>query len=414
VKASPRPSQPPTTPRPTIKETAKPTAKETARPTPRPAATPKPTAKETIRPTPRPQQTPGPTLLPTAHFDGVHQTDATIRPAVKLWLEDNAAAVHKYGQIEDWDVSQVTDLSYLFCVRQKEMEGDKHYKHCVLPAYARDFDFDLSRWDTSRVTSMRGTFSFSQNFNQPIGKWRTSSVTDMDEMFSGKVSDQEATGFNQPIEHWDVSHVKTMERMFKDAAVFNQPLSAWRTSSVTSLQETFKDAVSFNQNIASWDVSLVNNAAGIFRDAASFDQDLGWCLESGVNLGLAFSMAPCEATNCGVQVAPNCTSSHEAHHHHDTDKSGPSAGKVFLILFLVLIGAWLLVRCYFIYERSQSQPLIDAVEAEARDCYRRYSNVASDVVAFVQERWAALMGQEDAGEGPAYELLDGGNSPDGL
>ena len=208
--------------------------------------------------------------------------------------------------------------------------------------------------------------------------------------------------------------VRTASSERCSAQVFNQPLSAWRTSSVTSLQETFKDAVSFNQNIASWDVSLVNNAAGIFRDAASFDQDLGWCLESGVNLGLAFSMAPCEATNCGVQVAPNCTSSHEAHHHHDTDKSGPSAGKVFLILFLVLIGAWLLVRCYFIYERSQSQPLIDAVEAEARDCYRRYSNVASDVVAFVQERWAALMGQEDAGEGPAYELLDGGNSPDGL
>ena len=218
VKATPRPVA---SPRPTIKETAKPTAKETARPTPRPAATPKPTAKETIRPTPRPQQTPGPTLLPTAHFDGVHQTDATIRPAVKLWLEDNAAAVHKYGQIEDWDVSQVTDLSYLFCVRQKEMEGDKHYKHCVLPDAddAREFNYDLSKWDTSRVTSMRGTFSFAQGFNQPIGRWRTSSVTDMDEMFSGKVSDQEATGFNQPIEDWDVSHVKTMERMFKDAAV---------------------------------------------------------------------------------------------------------------------------------------------------------------------------------------------------
>ena len=182
---------------------------------------------------------------------------------------------------------------------------------------------------------------------------------------------------------------------------------------MTSLQETFKDAVSFNQPLP-WDVSHVTNAAGIFRDAASFDQDLGWCLGEGVNLGLAFSMAPCDATNCGVQVSPNCTSSREAHHHHDTDKSGPSAGKVFLILFLVLIGAWLLVRCYFIYERSQSQPVIDAVEAEARDCYRRYSNVASDVVAFVQERWAALMGQEDAGEGPAYELLDGGNSPDGL
>ena len=183
---------------------------------------------------------------------------------------------------------------------------------------------------------------------------------------------------------------------------------------MTSLQETFKDAVSFNQDIGDWDVSSVNNAAGIFRDAASFDQDLHWCLGAGVNLGLAFSLAPCESTNCGVEVSPNCTEAHPHHHRAKKEEQGPSAGKVFLILFLVLIGAWLLVRCYFIYERSQSQPLIDAVEAEARDCYRRYSNVASDVVAFVQERWAALNGQEDAGEGPAYELLDGGNSPDGL
>ena len=118
----------------------------------------------------------------------------------------------------------MTDLSYLFCVRQKEMEGDKHYKHCVLPEYAREFDKDLSRWDTSRVTSMQGDVLVRAGFNQPLNNWRTSSVTDMDEMFSGKVSDQEATGFNQPIENWDVSCQRRWSPMFKDAAVFNQPL----------------------------------------------------------------------------------------------------------------------------------------------------------------------------------------------
>ena len=79
---------------------------------------------------------------------------------------------------------------------------------------------------------------------------------------------------------------------------------------------------------------------------------------------------------------------------------GPSAGRLPDPLpradRRLAVGAVL-----FRVKRSQSQPVIDAMEAEARDCYRRYSNVASDVVAFVQERWAALMGQEDAGEGPA-------------
>lgn len=417
-KATPRPVAAPTTQKPTVKATPRPVAapttpRPTLRPTAKPAATPKPTtrpAPATARPTPRPVQTPRPTLAPTVHYDGHHQTDATIRQAVKLWIEDNGAALQKYGPIAEWDVSQVTDLSYLFCVRQEEMQGNKDYKHCVLPDYARTFDEDLSTWDTGRVTSMRGTFSFAQAFNAPIGGWRTSRVTDMDEMFAGKKSDGEATGFDQSIDAWDVSSVKTMKRMFKDCAVFNQPLHAWRTSSVTSLEETFKDAQSFNQQLP-WDVSLVTNMAGIFRDAASFDQDLRWCVGKGVGLNLAFSMAPCEASHCGVQIEGNCTT-YPSSHRSKAETSGPSAGKVILILFLALVGLWLLIRCYFVYERSQSQPVSDALEAEALDCYRRYGNFVSDVIVFVQERWAALRGEEDAGPGPSYELLE--ESPDGL
>ena len=401
VKATPRPVAAPTTPQPTLRPTAKP-APVTARPTPRPATT--------ARPTPRPVQTPRPTLAPTAHYDGHHLTDATIRQAVKLWIEDNGAALQKYGPIAEWDVSQVTDLSYLFCVRQKEMQGNKDYKHCVLPDYARTFDEDLGTWDTGRVTSMRGTFSFAPAFNAPIGGWRTSRVTDMDEMFAGKKSDGEATGFDRPIDAWDVSSVKTMKRMFKDCAVFNQPLHSWRTSSVTSLEETFKDAQSFNQQLP-WDVSRVTNMAGIFRDAASFDQDLRWCVSKDVGLGLAFSMAPCEASQCGVQVEGNCTA-YSSSHRSKAESNSPSAGRVILILFLALVGLWLLIRCYFVYERSQSQPVSDALEAEALDCYRRYGNFVSDVIVFVQERWAALRGEEDAGPGPSYELLE--ESPDGF
>ena len=156
VKATPRPVAPPTTVRPSAPPT---TARPTVKATPRPVAPPttarptiKPTAKETISPTPRPVQTvkptvktPGPTLLPTAHFDGVHQTDSTIRPAVKLWLEDNEAAAQVREHRGLGRLASDRSVSYLFCVRQKEMEGDKHYKHCVLEEYARTFDFDLSQ-----------------------------------------------------------------------------------------------------------------------------------------------------------------------------------------------------------------------------------------------------------------------------
>ena len=38
----------------------------------------------------------------------------TIREAVKLWLEDEAAATKKYGFINDWDTSEVTDMDNLF------------------------------------------------------------------------------------------------------------------------------------------------------------------------------------------------------------------------------------------------------------------------------------------------------------
>ena len=52
--------------------------------------------------------------------------------------------------IEDWDVSNVTDMSYMFC-------------------YARNFNADISGWNVSKVKNMRGMFQFASSFNQDIG-----------------------------------------------------------------------------------------------------------------------------------------------------------------------------------------------------------------------------------------------------
>ena len=45
------------------------------------------------------------------------------------------------------------------------------------------FNQDLSYWDVSNVTNMRGMFHSADKFDQPIGDWDVSNVVDMGHMF---------------------------------------------------------------------------------------------------------------------------------------------------------------------------------------------------------------------------------------
>ena len=38
----------------------------------------------------------------------------SLKSAVQLWLKDVKSALHKYGLISDWDVSNLTSMSYMF------------------------------------------------------------------------------------------------------------------------------------------------------------------------------------------------------------------------------------------------------------------------------------------------------------
>ena len=109
----------------------------------------------------------------------------TIRFALKDYLEGGEkkdAIIKKYGKIEDWNTSEVTNMKGLFQFR--------HY-----------FNEDISKWDVSKVTDMSQMFCRAVSFNQNIEEWNTSSVTRMYCMFYG------AESFNQPIRGWDTSKV---------------------------------------------------------------------------------------------------------------------------------------------------------------------------------------------------------------
>lgn len=108
--------------------------------------------------------------------------------------------------IEDWDVSNVTDMSYMFC-------------------YARNFNADISRWNVSKVKNMRGMFQFASSFNQDISMWNVSNVENMASMF------YDAGAFNQNLDAWDTSKVKTMRFMFMYARYFEKK-PTWDMSNV--------------------------------------------------------------------------------------------------------------------------------------------------------------------------------------
>jgi len=124
-------------------------------------------------------------------------SNINIHQAVAQWVDDETAAIVAYGQIENRDVSNVSDMSGLF----KNASG---------------FNDDISRWDTSNVG-------------------------DMSEMFMG------ASQFNQNIMWWDVSSVTNMSGMFEDASDFLQNISGgiWKAGYyyVTDYTNMFLNAI---------------------------------------------------------------------------------------------------------------------------------------------------------------------------
>jgi surface protein len=92
-------------------------------------------------------------------------TSANIQTAVDLWFSDPSAATTTYGNISDWDVGSVTDMSYMF------------YN-------PPSFNQDIGSWDVSSVTNMSAMFWQATSFNQDISSWDVSSVANMVEMFN--------------------------------------------------------------------------------------------------------------------------------------------------------------------------------------------------------------------------------------
>ena len=169
--------------------------------------------------------------------------------------------------IGNWDTSNVTDMSSAFNCAEKSQLGRKN------------FNQDISRWNTSSVTTFYAMFQQQRIFNQPIGNWNTSKVTNFNYMFYG------AQSFNKPIGSWNTSSATSMTQLFQGAVKFNQPIGNWNTSKVKDFSQMFFVATSFNQDISFWDVSSGEKFQFMFAKATSFSHDIRkWKVKSTANI----------------------------------------------------------------------------------------------------------------------------------
>ena len=110
----------------------------------------------------------------------------------------------EYIDISDWNVSNITDISFMFyeCKNLKSI------------GY-------LSKWDVSKVESMESMFYRCYELESigDLSKWDVSKVKSMIGMFA-HCKTLTSVG---DLSNWDVSNVKYMSYMFHDSGIKNTP-----------------------------------------------------------------------------------------------------------------------------------------------------------------------------------------------
>jgi surface protein len=128
-----------------------------------------------------------------------------------------------------WCVSRIQDFSFMFT---GYIERNVQLSNNVINPTRALFNEDISAWDVSSATTMRGMFANAEAFNQNLSAWSTSKVTDMFGMFY-------TSSFNQDLSLWNVANVSEMGFMFYKAGSFNQTLCAWGEKITTNVKVGF-------------------------------------------------------------------------------------------------------------------------------------------------------------------------------
>ena len=225
----------------------------------------------------------------------------------------SGANVSRIRNGKNFDVSNVTDMSYLF--KDSSLAVDFFYVNVNDPTSLIGWDVSkvtnmegmfegctgienlngMRDWNVSKVTNMKNMFegcTYLDNISGLSG-WakKVGSVTDMSGMFEGCTSLESLTG----LENWDVSKVGSMSGMFASIIKnedkrdnFNpdgyeglmaikslKPLSHWNVGNVGNMNRMFEGCTRLKDftGLEKWDTKKVSSMIGMFRYCNGIGKD---------------------------------------------------------------------------------------------------------------------------------------------
>jgi surface protein len=137
---------------------------------------------------------------------------------------------------------------------------------------ATAFNGDIGDWDVSNVSEMTNMFSGATSFNGDISGWDVTNVDYMQSMFNG------ASSFNQDISGWDVSPID-MYTMFNNASNFNQDISGWDVTTLAqsgyALAGSGISTSNYTKLLLGWSTQILPDNVGPGPIGGTYDSDLG-------------------------------------------------------------------------------------------------------------------------------------------
>lgn len=170
--------------------------------------------------------------------------------AVNIWCKYRQEALKKYGNISEWNVSNITDFNRLFKCNCSTVDN-MFYCYCG----KKYFNDNINDWDVSNSTNFKEMFWKCENFNQPLNKWKTNNATNMFCMFA------DCKKFNQDITNWNVKKVTDMRGMFLRCTIFDQNIGKWTLHPDVEVYLMFGYCGIFIKSLSNW---VVKNDTHMF------------------------------------------------------------------------------------------------------------------------------------------------------